>query len=474
MRFLSTLLAAPNDGDEGLLREQYRSLTQLTPVMYAVIIVVTINLVAIFHATTPAWLAFYLPGALSIVVLLRAIQLLNARKSVDSLTIEKLANRCRRLIVLGPLLSFGFSMIGVQLMGYGDATQQTLAIMLIWILAVISGFCTHAIPQASVAIVLASTLPMSVAFALSGNPVFSELVPVLNVVAGFVIYMLLEAYKNFAKIVRATEARLLAERANLAKSRFLSVISHELRTPLNAIIGYSEMLEENAQAGGRKNDAADLGRIGGAAHHLLKLINEVLDFSKIEAGAETVELAVVDVTAKAHAVADMIKPIMAANRVRFIVDVADLGSSYTDGFKLSQCLLNLLSNAAKFSGDGAVSFAARRIYAPAGDVLEFTVSDTGVGIAPELLGTLFEPFVQADASITRRFGGTGARSCDHAPVGAFTRRKRQCSKSGWEGLGVYASHSSAVSADVLERGGIAFAGAVSPMRSGLSNRGFAA
>ena len=105
--------------------------------------------------------------------------------------------------------------------------------------------------------------------------------------------------------------------------------------------------------------------------------------------------------------ASTIKPIMAANRVRLIVDVADLGSSYTDGFKLSQCLLNLLSNAAKFSGDGVVSFAARRIHAPAGDVLEFTVSDTGVGIAPELLGTLFEPFVQADASIARRFGGTG-------------------------------------------------------------------
>jgi signal transduction histidine kinase len=248
---------------------------------------------------------------------------------------------------------------------------------------------------------------MSVAFAFSGNPVFSELVPVLNVVAGFVIYMLLEAYKNFAKIVRTTEARLLAERANLAKSRFLSVISHELRTPLNAIIGYSEMLEESAQAGGRKNDAADLGRIGGAAHHLLKLINEVLDFSKIEAGAESVELGVVDVTAKAHAVADMIKPIMAANRVRLVVDVADLGSSYTDGFKLSQCLLNLLSNAAKFSSDGVVSFAARRIQTPAGDALEFTVSDTGVGIAPEVLTTLFAPFVQADASITRRFGGTG-------------------------------------------------------------------
>jgi predicted signal transduction protein with EAL and GGDEF domain len=130
MRILSVILAAPKDGDEGLLREQYRSLTRLTPVMYAVIIVVTINLVAIFHASTPAWLSFYLPGALSIVVLLRAIQLLNARKSVDSLTIEKLANRCRRLIVLGPLLSFGFSMIGVQLIGYGDETQQTLAMML--------------------------------------------------------------------------------------------------------------------------------------------------------------------------------------------------------------------------------------------------------------------------------------------------------------------------------------------------------
>jgi signal transduction histidine kinase len=202
-------------------------------------------------------------------------------------------------------------------------------------------------------------------------------------------------------------ARRTAEEANVAKTQFLATMSHELRTPLNAIIGYGEILIENADERGDPQDRADLERIHAAAHRLLAMINDVLDLSKIEAGAAELTLDHLELDALVKDIVDTMRPAVTANNNQLVVESESLGTAETDGFKLSQCLLNLMSNAAKFTHDGQVKLRARREQEAGADWLVFDVLDTGIGIAPDALTRLFQPFVQADASTTRAFGGTG-------------------------------------------------------------------
>jgi len=199
-------------------------------------------------------------------------------------------------------------------------------------------------------------------------------------------------------------ARATAEQANVAKSQFLATMSHELRTPLNAIIGYGEMLIENAEDRGDNQDRDDLTRIHGAAHRLLAMINDVLDLSKIEAGAAIVSTDSVDLDAVIAETVATVKPAATANGTTIAVEAElCLGALETDGFKLSQCLLNLMSNAAKFTKDGQIKLVAQRDH----DWVTFHVIDTGIGISPDAQSRLFQPFVQADATTTRAYGGTG-------------------------------------------------------------------
>lgn len=199
-------------------------------------------------------------------------------------------------------------------------------------------------------------------------------------------------------------ARATAEQANVAKSQFLATMSHELRTPLNAIIGYGEMLMENADDRGDKQDRDDLDRIHGAAHRLLSMINDVLDLSKIEAGAAIVSSDSVDLDAVIAETVATVQPAAAANGTTITVEAElCLGVLETDGFKLSQCLLNLMSNAAKFTKDGQIKLVAERDH----DWVTFHIIDTGIGISPDAQTRLFQPFVQADATTTRAYGGTG-------------------------------------------------------------------
>ncbi len=199
-----------------------------------------------------------------------------------------------------------------------------------------------------------------------------------------------------------------AEQADQAKSRFLATMSHELRTPLNAIIGYSELLREEAADEGHEHYLADLGKILSSAKHLLALINDILDLSKIEAGkmqfvAEhfTVASVVNDVLATAQ-------PLAEKNGNTLQAEVADnAGSMHSDLTRVRQCLLNLISNACKFTNKGTVKLAVRRLRQGGHDLMQFAVSDTGIGMTAEQLGRLFQPFVQADASTTRKYGGTG-------------------------------------------------------------------
>jgi signal transduction histidine kinase/DNA-binding response OmpR family regulator len=194
------------------------------------------------------------------------------------------------------------------------------------------------------------------------------------------------------------------EMASEHKSAFLASMSHELRTPLNAIIGYSEMLYETAQDEGQDEFLPDLARIRDAGRHLLGLINDILDLSKIEAGKMDLYLEEVDLAGLVEEVRSIVEPLVTANSNRLeIVCPGTLGALYTDRTKLKQSLLNLLSNAGKFTQEGRIKLEVK----PGGPEISFIVSDTGIGMTDEQQSRLFQAFSQADASTTRRYGGTG-------------------------------------------------------------------
>ena len=198
------------------------------------------------------------------------------------------------------------------------------------------------------------------------------------------------------------------EIASRHKSEFLANMSHELRTPMNAIIGYSEMLQEDARAQHLTTMEPDLEKIQGAARHLLGLINEVLDLSKIEAGKMDLYLEEVEVEKLVAEVASTIGPVVARGGHPLQVRAAPgLGRTRTDVTKLRQCLFNLLGNAAKFANGSAVELEVAREAGERGELLRFSVRDRGIGMSPEQVARLFQPFTQADASTTRKFGGTG-------------------------------------------------------------------
>ncbi|TXM92680.1 response regulator [Methylobacterium sp. WL116] len=206
----------------------------------------------------------------------------------------------------------------------------------------------------------------------------------------------------------AEAAREGAEDANRAKSSFLANMSHELRTPLSAVIGYSEMLEEEAEELGQESFLKDLGKIRTNATHLLGLINDVLDLSKVEANKMDTFAEDIDVETFVRDAAGTVDALVGKKGNRLILDLGDgLGSAWTDATKLRQCLFNLLSNAAKFTEGGTITLRARRESTLGGDRLFLSVEDSGIGMSADQVERLFQRFVQADGSTTRKYGGTG-------------------------------------------------------------------
>ena len=210
------------------------------------------------------------------------------------------------------------------------------------------------------------------------------------------------------------KAKEVAEDASRTKSLFLANMSHELRTPLNAILGYSEMLQEEAEDQGVPDFVPDLQKINSAGRHLLSLINDILDISKIEAGKMELYVEEFDVAILLAEVESTVRPLVEKNENVLVVERrGDLSVMRNDVTKVRQCLFNLVSNAAKFTQDGRIALVASRermegVDSPEPqDWIVFRVSDTGIGMSAEQILRLFQAFTQADASTTRRFGGTG-------------------------------------------------------------------
>ncbi len=202
--------------------------------------------------------------------------------------------------------------------------------------------------------------------------------------------------------LRETNERL--EVASRHKSEFLANMSHELRTPLNAIIGYSELLTEEAEDLGHDMYAPDLAKINSAARHQLMLINDVLDISKIEAGRMTIHTEDFDIASVIESVKSMVAPLAAKNGNSLVIECpGDAGTMHADATKVRQSLFNLLSNAAKFTESGTITLRV----VPERELVEFAVSDTGIGMTEDQMGRLFKAFSQAEASTSKKYGGTG-------------------------------------------------------------------
>jgi signal transduction histidine kinase len=211
------------------------------------------------------------------------------------------------------------------------------------------------------------------------------------------------------KLGKMREAMEAAERASRRKSIFLAKMSHELRTPLNAVIGYAEMLRENLEdqpEAARKME--DLDRIRAAGRHLLALVNNVIDLSSIESNRQELSLEAIEVRALIDEVIATASPLMAKRDNRMIVNMPeDLGALNLDALKVRQCILNLLSNAAKFTTKGTIMLTVLRREHDGDSLMVIEVTDNGIGMTREGLGRIFNNFSQAENDTVNHFGGTG-------------------------------------------------------------------
>jgi signal transduction histidine kinase len=246
-----------------------------------------------------------------------------------------------------------------------------------------------------------NSAPGTTAFEKRISPILLGLF-LAGVLAVVISYQIANANLNLLAKARA------AEEASRTKSTFLANISHELRTPLNTIIGYSEMIEEEGQESGQCQTVQDARKVTNSAQHLLALINDLLDHSKIEAGKMDLNPAWTSIEPLLKSTCDAVQSQINKNKNQLVFTLgANIGDAWIDAMRLKQCLLNLMSNSAKFTENGTISLDVSRGYNEDGHLLLFKVTDTGLGMDPETIERLFSPFVQADEKVASKYGGTG-------------------------------------------------------------------
>ncbi len=245
------------------------------------------------------------------------------------------------------------------------------------------------------------------------------------------------AIQNANLFAEVEEKSRQLEMASQHKSQFVANMSHELRTPLNAIIGLTEMMVTNAVRFGTEKASEPLRRVHRAGTHLLGLINQVLDLSKIEAGKLELSPESVSVAPLLDEVVGTARQLAEQNKNRLVVDCEEnLAPLTVDPMRLRQILLNLLSNACKFTKQGEVRLRVRKV-ADGRNWVDFAVADTGIGMTAEQQAKLFEEFTQADSSTARRYGGTGLGPCHHPQARAHDGRRRDGGERAGQGLGLH-------------------------------------
>ncbi len=303
----------------------------------------------------------------------------------------------------------GPAQLGMVRLGFSTEKEHAELLRIVW--------CTVGIALAFLMVAaIVQTLqlrsllrPLHALTAFTGRVAEGDLNSRAEVVRSDEVGRLTMAFNRMVERLGATlVSKDAAEAADAAKSRFLATMSHELRTPLNAVIGYSQLIQEVCQDRGIEGLSDDLNRIERAGNVLLQLVNQVLDFSKAEAGKIELYPETFLVPSVVQDVVATVAPLAGKNRNRVTVTAApDATEIYADMVRFRQSLLNLVSNACKFTQDGEVSVEVSREYEGPLDCVLVSVKDTGIGIPPEQQDRLFQAFMQGDPSTTRKYGGTG-------------------------------------------------------------------
>jgi len=407
-----------------LMRAQLAAFTKQVPLLYFILSVNAAALAFAFAHVAPSWLAIGVPAGLICVCAVRFATWIRSRsRQLSDAAVRK---RLRATVILGAVIGVLFLGWALALFPYGNERAQDHVTFFVAITVISCIFCLMHLRAAALLLTCIIVIPFVLFLLATRDANLVSIAINLGLVSVAMVYVLVVASRDFAELVRSQlEARSLAEKleskvrertqalelaldaaqeASRAKSLFLASMSHELRTPLNAVIGYSEILLEDAQLAQRTEQLPDLQKINAAGKHLLALIDDVLDLSKVEAGSMQIDRATIELAPFLGEIVDTCRPLAAKNGNSVEIELSrEVTSIAADPTRLRQSLLNLLSNACKFTQQGAIRLSASREK----EWLRLSVRDSGIGIAPDHLSKLFTNFTQANSKIGVKYGGTG-------------------------------------------------------------------